>query len=51
VTQADPVRVLAVGDGYLPAGVFTAALARLASGEIQDHLVDPGVLARKEVTP
>jgi D-3-phosphoglycerate dehydrogenase len=29
VTQADPVRVLVVGDSYMPAGVFTAALAGL----------------------
>jgi D-3-phosphoglycerate dehydrogenase / 2-oxoglutarate reductase len=29
VTQADPVRVLVVGDPYMPAGVFTAALAGL----------------------
>ena len=29
MTQAGPVRVLAVGDGYMPAGVFTAALAGL----------------------
>jgi D-3-phosphoglycerate dehydrogenase / 2-oxoglutarate reductase len=29
VTQAKPVPVLAVGDGYMPAGVFTAALAGL----------------------
>jgi D-3-phosphoglycerate dehydrogenase len=29
VTLAKPVRVLAVGDAYMPAGVFTAALAGL----------------------
>ena len=29
MTQADPVRVLVVGDSYMPAGVFTAALAGL----------------------
>ena len=29
MTQADPVRVLVVGDSYMPAGVFTAALASL----------------------
>jgi D-3-phosphoglycerate dehydrogenase / 2-oxoglutarate reductase len=29
VTQADQVRVLVVGDSYMPAGVFTAALAGL----------------------
>jgi D-3-phosphoglycerate dehydrogenase len=29
VTQADPVRVLVVGDSYMPAGLFTAALAGL----------------------
>ncbi len=29
MTQAGPVRVLAVGDSYMPAGVFTAALAKL----------------------
>lgn len=29
MTQADPVRVLVVGDSYMPAGVFTAALGRL----------------------
>jgi D-3-phosphoglycerate dehydrogenase len=29
VTQADPVRVLVVGDSYMPADVFTAALGRL----------------------
>jgi D-3-phosphoglycerate dehydrogenase len=29
VTPADPVRVLAVGDPFIPAGVFTRALARL----------------------
>jgi D-3-phosphoglycerate dehydrogenase / 2-oxoglutarate reductase len=29
VIQADPVRVLVVGDSYMPAGVFTAALAGL----------------------
>lgn len=30
MTQADPVRVLVVGDSYMPAGVFTAALAGLS---------------------
>jgi hypothetical protein len=29
VTQAGPVRVLVVGDSYMPTGVFTAALAGL----------------------
>lgn len=29
MTQADPVRVLVVGDSYMPADVFTAALGRL----------------------
>jgi D-3-phosphoglycerate dehydrogenase len=29
VTQADPVRVLAAGDPFMPAGLFTAALAGL----------------------
>ena len=29
MTRADLVRVLAVGDPFMPAGVFTAALARL----------------------
>ena len=29
MTRADPVRVLAVGDPFMPAGLFTAALARL----------------------
>jgi D-3-phosphoglycerate dehydrogenase / 2-oxoglutarate reductase len=29
VTQAGPLRVLAAGDAYMPAGVFTAALAGL----------------------
>jgi D-3-phosphoglycerate dehydrogenase / 2-oxoglutarate reductase len=29
VTQAGPLRVLAVGDAYMPVGVFTAALAGL----------------------
>ena len=29
MTQVDPVRVLVVGDSYMPAGVFTAALAGL----------------------
>ena len=28
-----------------------AAVARLASGEIPDHLVNPGALARKEAAP
>ena len=31
MTQADPVRVLVVGDSYMPAGVFTAALAGLGN--------------------
>jgi hypothetical protein len=29
VSQADPVRVLVVGDPYRPAGIFTSALAGL----------------------
>ncbi len=31
MTQADPVRVLVVGDSYMPAGLFTAALAGLGN--------------------
>jgi hypothetical protein len=29
VSQADPVRVLVVGDPYMPAGMFTSVLAGL----------------------
>jgi hypothetical protein len=44
---AKPVRVLAVGDAFMPAGLFTAALA----GGVPDHLVNPEVLTRQEATP
>jgi D-3-phosphoglycerate dehydrogenase / 2-oxoglutarate reductase len=45
VTQAKPVRVLAVGDAYMPAGVFTAALARLGSTVTVTELQIDGVSA------
>ena len=32
MTRAGPVRVLAVGDPFMPAGLFTAALAGLRGG-------------------
>jgi len=38
VTQARPVRVLAVGDAFMPAGVFTAALAALGDAVIVTEL-------------
>jgi D-3-phosphoglycerate dehydrogenase / 2-oxoglutarate reductase len=46
VTRADPVRVLAVGDPFMPAGLFTTALARLGDAvsvtELQIADAPPG---------
>ena len=40
MTQADPVRVLVVGDPYMPAATFAAALARLGGRDRRDRAAD-----------
>ena len=38
MTQAGPVRVLVVGDAYMPASIFTSALAGLGAAVSVDQL-------------
>jgi D-3-phosphoglycerate dehydrogenase / 2-oxoglutarate reductase len=45
VSQADPVRVLVVGDVYMPAGIFTGALADLGDAVAVTELQIGGIEA------
>jgi hypothetical protein len=45
VSQTDPVHVLVVGDVYMPAGIFTRALADLGDAVAVSELQIGGVEA------